>query len=176
MSERGAQLHATAEAQIDGLIELFSTHDDATLRLACPDRQKLGDGSVAASAQHTADNYHRIADWLPDGGRLTGMHRRPGKSGHRIPGFARERHTRRGHPERDGYSADIIDRQQLLTRLTTARSALGVLAELTDEQLTAVPPASDMKFCDGQRTLEQVIANLLNHQGHQIDAITSAVA
>jgi hypothetical protein len=43
-------------------------------------------------------------------------------------------------------------------------------------QLDTVPPASDMKFCDGQRTLEQVVTNLLNHQNHQLDALKTAIA
>jgi hypothetical protein len=51
-----------------------------------------------------------------------------------------------------------------------------VLGDLTDAQLEAVPPASDMKFCDGQRTLVQVVTNLLNHQSHQLDALKAALA
>ena len=33
-----------------------------------------------------------------------------------------------------------------------------------------------MKFCDGQRTLEQIVTNLLNHQRHQLEALKAAVA
>jgi hypothetical protein len=32
-----------------------------------------------------------------------------------------------------------------------------------------------MKFCDGQRTLDQVATNLLNHQSHQLDALKAAL-
>ena len=177
VKERGAQLYATAETQIDGLIELFSTHDDATLTLPCPGREKLGDGTVAASAQHAADNYQRIADWLTDGDTsLTSGHRQRGRAGHRIPAFARQHNARASHSGRGGdHSANGIDRAGLLTTLSAARNALSLIADLSDEQLTTVPPASDMKFCDGQRTLEQIIASLLNHQSHQIDAINAAV-
>ena len=43
MTERGEQLYATAVGQIVELIGLISTLDDATLRLPCPGREKLGD-------------------------------------------------------------------------------------------------------------------------------------
>ena len=177
MNARGAQLYATAETQIDGLIEFFSVHDDATLAVPCPGREKLGDGTVAASAQHAADNYQRIADWLTDGDAgLTSGHGQRGRPGHRIPAFARHHHPPASHSERGSdYSANSIDREGLLTALSAARNALSLIADLSDEQLTTVPPASDMKFCDGQRTLEQIIASLLNHQSHQIDAINAAV-
>jgi hypothetical protein len=33
-----------------------------------------------------------------------------------------------------------------------------------------------MKFCDGQRTLEQILTSLLNHQSHQLDALRAALA
>ena len=32
-----------------------------------------------------------------------------------------------------------------------------------------------MKFCDGQRTLEQIVTNLLNHQSHQLGALKGAL-
>ncbi|MDQ6803445.1 MAG: hypothetical protein M3065_00440 [Actinomycetota bacterium] len=57
-----------------------------------------------------------------------------------------------------------------------ARAAGPALGDLTDEQLDTVPPASDMKFCDGQRTLEQILTNLLNHQSHQLVALKAAMS
>jgi hypothetical protein len=33
-----------------------------------------------------------------------------------------------------------------------------------------------MKFCDGQRTLEPVVTNMLNHQSHQLDTLKAAAA
>jgi hypothetical protein len=56
------------------------------------------------------------------------------------------------------------------------RATLGRLAELTDGQLDQVPPDGSFRFCDGQRTLEQVLASLLKHQAHHLDALRSAVA
>jgi hypothetical protein len=32
-----------------------------------------------------------------------------------------------------------------------------------------------MRFADGQRTLEQVVASLLEHQRHQVDSIAAAL-
>jgi hypothetical protein len=72
--------------------------------------------------------------------------------------------------------AGTTDRAGVLDRLCSGREAMRVLAELTDEQLDTVPPASDMKFCDGQRTLEQIVTNLLKHQSHQLDALKGALA
>ena len=39
----------------------------------------------------------------------------------------------------------------------------------------AIPPKDSFRFCDGERTLEQVLVALLKHQGHQVDAIETAV-
>ncbi|MHB8659605.1 MAG: hypothetical protein ACYC91_16970 [Solirubrobacteraceae bacterium] len=162
MSERGNQLLDTADRQISELTGLVSTCDEAALRLPCPGREKLGDGTIGACALHTSDNYHRIAGFV--GGHSGG------------DGIGRFLHGRDvGKPHGD-YGAENLDVQALLDRLSTGRSALGVLADLTDEQLDAVPPASDMKFCDGQRTLEQVVTSMLNHQNHQVDALKAATA
>jgi hypothetical protein len=73
------------------------------------------------------------------------------------------------------YIAENVDLPGLLKRLAAGRAALSLVADLTDPQLDAVPSAGSFRFCDGQRTLEQVIASLLKHQGHQIHAIKSAV-
>jgi hypothetical protein len=51
-----------------------------------------------------------------------------------------------------------------------------VLGELDDVALDAAPPAGDMRFADGERTLEQVVASILKHQRHQVDALAAALA
>jgi hypothetical protein len=79
MSERAVKLLDAADAQIRGLIDLFSASGDAALRLPCPDREKLGDGTVGACALHTAERYDRIAAFI-DGrgeGRRTTLAPRP---------------------------------------------------------------------------------------------------
>ena len=50
MTERAKQLHTTIDGQITELIAFLSTTDDATLRMPCPGREKLGDGTIAAAA------------------------------------------------------------------------------------------------------------------------------
>src|ERR1700694_4751815 len=128
--------------QISELIDLISARGDGALRLPCPGRETLGDGTVAACAMHTADNYHRIAGFLQ--GQRGGGHTRIAKFLHR--------HGEDMH--QDNYQADNIGLPALLERLSAGRTALSVLADLTEAQLDTVPRASEMKFCDGQRTLQ----------------------
>jgi hypothetical protein len=185
MTERGKQLHATADAQIAELVGLISALDEAALRLPCPSREKLGDGTVAASAQHTADNYQRIAAFVQTSDRMSGGHRPDQHSGHRIPRLLRTiGHGHADHAEHDPgagqhdgeYTADTIDVGAVVEQLATSRDELGGVAELADGQLDAIPPSGSFRFCDGQRTLEQVLASLLKHQAHQLDALRTAVA
>jgi hypothetical protein len=105
MNERGTQLLETANGQISELIGLISTRGEAALRLPCPGREKLGDGTVAACALHTADNYHRIAGFLD--GHSDGRHRR----------IARFLHGHDESKHRGDYRAENIDLQTLLERL-----------------------------------------------------------
>ncbi len=155
MTARGTQLSATADWQISDLIELLSTRGDAALSLPCPGREKLGDGSVAAVARHTADTYHRIAAFMHGRGD-SGPH---GEAGHDL-----------------SWRTENIELRQLLDKLRAARRALSLLAELTDEQLDSIPPAGSARFCDGQRPLEEVVTSMLKHQRHQIDAVKAATA
>jgi len=183
MTERGQALHATADAQIAELIALISTIDHATLRLPCPGREKLGDGTVAASTRHTADNYERMANFVQTGDRMSGGHEPIKHGGHRIPRFLGAlghrpgdhlEHDRGAGQHDDEYTADNIDLTTVVTQLSASRDTLGRLAELTDSQLDAIPPKDSFRFCDGQRTLQQVLAGLLKHQSHQVDALKTA--
>jgi hypothetical protein len=63
----------------------------------------------------------------------------------------------------------------LLARLSAARDELTRIVELTDQELDTVPPKDSFRFCDGQRTLEQVLAGLMKHQEHQVQALAAAV-
>jgi hypothetical protein len=163
MSERGTQLLETAKGQIDELISLISIGGESVLPLPCSGREKLGDGTVAACALHTADNYHRIVGFLRQRG---GRHTRTAKFLHR---HGPDKH-------KDDYRADNIKLPALLDRLSAGRAALSVLDDLSDEQLDTVPTASEMKFCDGRRNLEQIVTNLLNHQNHNVAAVKTAIA
>ncbi len=188
-TKRGITLHQAADDQISELIALLSEQDERALMLPCPGREKLGDGTVAALTSHTADNYLRIADFL-QANRLTGS-REGSERRHRNPRFLGAhlshgpgRHTegrptdgRHGASSHSGhYAAETIELPGLLERLSLGRNSLSLLAALTDEELDRVPPASGMRFCDGQRTLDQVLTSLLRHQGHQLDALIAALA
>jgi len=183
VSERGKRLHAAVDGQIAELIGVMSTMDEAGLRLPCPGREKLGDGTVAASAQHTADNYQRIAAFVQTSERMTGAHLPAQSGGHRVPRFLRAlghrpadhaEHGPGGSQHGAHYTADNIDPGAVVEQLSASRDALGRIAELSNRQLDAIPPKDSFRFCDGQRTLEQVLASLLKHQSHQIDALKAA--
>jgi hypothetical protein len=175
MSERGTQLLHMADDQLSALIDLFSTCDEAALRLPCPGREKLGDGTVAACASHTADNYLRIATFLRGEDHAPLEHAHRARGSHRLPSFLRARGHRSSHAHDTHSAPHDVDRQELLERLSSGRNAFGVLGDLSDQQLDSVPLASDMKFCDGQRNLEQIVTNLLNHQSHQLDTLKAAL-
>jgi hypothetical protein len=162
MTERAQQLHAAAEQQIGELVDLVSTLDDAALRRPCPGREKLGDGTVAALARHTAENYQRIAAFVSTSDRMSADH---GPAGH----------AQHGGQHGDEYLAGDFDLAALVTQLSVARDSFGRLAELTDAQLDATPAHGSFRFCDGQRTLDQVLGNLLKHQRHQLDALSATV-
>ncbi len=188
-TERGIKLRQAADDQISELIALLSEQDEGVLMLPCPGREKLGDGTVAALTSHTADNYLRIAEFL-QANRLTGS-REGAERRHRTPrflgahlGHGPGRHTegrptdgRHGASSHSGhYAAETIELPGLLERLSLGRNSLSLLADLTDEELDRVPPASGMRFCDGQRALEQIVTSLIKHQSHQVDALKQALA
>ena len=156
MSLRARQLHQTADGQIAELGEWLSSAGERGLSRPCPGRAWLGDGTVGAVAAHTTDNYHRIA---------------------RFVSALRddvEQHKPLQHSEQ--HRASEIELDLLLTRLSAARDALATIELLSDEQLDSMPPAGEMKFADGERSLEQIIASLLKHQRHQVDAVAAALS
>ena len=184
MTERTQQLSATAEGQITELIDLLPTLDRAALQRPCPGREKLGDGTSGAALRHTAHNYQRIAGFVQTSDRMSAAHQPAQHGGHRIPKLLRALgHRPQNHANHDhgadqhdnGYTADNIDIDLVVEQLNASRDALGRIGELTDSQLDQVPPKDSFRFCDGQRTLEQVLASLLKHQSHQVDALKAAI-
>jgi hypothetical protein len=156
MSLRAQQLHRTADGQIAELAERLSTAAERDLTRPCPGRARLGDGTVGAVAEHTTDNYHRIARFVSTL-RAGGEQLQPGQHG-------------------EGYRASEIELDVLLARLAAARDALATIGQLSDEQMDSVPPAGEMRFADGERTLEQIVASLLKHQRHQVDALAAGLS
>lgn len=185
MSERAEQLQTSAAIQIRELIDLVSTADDATLHRPCPGREKLGDGTIGAIAAHTADNYQRIGTFVATSQRMGNRHdsRRPDP--HRIPSglraightpFGQNQHQADSHSHQSGYTAKTVQPTEIASRLTAARQDLARIAQLTDQQLDGIPRKDSFRFCDGQRTLEQVLAGLLKHQDHQVQTLKTALA
>ena len=152
MTDRAMQLHATADAQISELLALISTLNAEALRLPCPGRAKLGDGTIAASLRHTVDNYQRIAAFV-----------------------ATSDPTSDGAQHIAQYTASDVDLDLVVGQLAASGQALRAIADLSDSQLDAIPPKDSFRFCDGQRTLEQVLTSLLRHPRHQIDTLDAAL-
>jgi len=151
MSERGGKLLETVNRQVAGLLKLLSTRGEGGLSLPCPGREELGDGTVAATTEHVTRVYQLLAQFL------SGQEHEPGV------------HGTRGRDE-------TLELSELLQRLCAARTALEPLADLPDRELDAVPRDGSFRFCDGRRTLEQVIARVLAHQQHHVDALNGALA
>jgi hypothetical protein len=183
MSQRAEQLQATADRQIADLLDLIPAISDETLRQPCPGREKLGDGSVGAFLAHTTDNYQRIGEFAATADRMTVA---AGHTGHRstgIPRFFRaighqrpsHAHSAGAHGHDDSYTADGAGLDDIAARLSDARGQLAGIAALEDRQLDMIPPKDSFRFCDGQRTLEQVLTGLLKHQDHQVRTIQAVV-
>jgi hypothetical protein len=180
MSDRASQLHQIADQQVSELVELISTCDTSALALPCPGRGKLGDGTVAACAAHSAENYLRIAAFVSGAEQSSGAghrgmprHRRGLRLLRRLRGSHGSGHQPGAHGAIPG--ADQVDRDDLLRRLSAGRDALTAIAGLRDDQLDAIPPAGEMKFCDGKRSRQEIVASLLRHQRHQVDAVRNAL-
>jgi hypothetical protein len=190
MTNRAAELHTTADQQVSELIELLSERSEEQLREPCPGREKLGDGTIAAAALHFADNYGRIASFVETSEQMSGSHATPRSSDHGVPRFLRlfghrppahAAHTPGAHEGQHnagshatGYAADTLDRETLLSGLVATREALQLVGKLTEAQLAAIPPDGSFRFCDGKRTLDEVLTSLLKHQQHQLAALIRA--
>lgn len=156
MSLRAQRLHEVAESQVAQLAELLAGLGDAGLGRPCPGRARLGDGSVAAVALLATGSYEQIGEFVT--AARTGIAPRQ-----------TDRH-------RELHSATAMTVDALVARLHAAREALTPIAQLSDDELDSVPDAGEMKFADGTRTFEQIIASLLRHQRHQVDALAAAAA
>jgi hypothetical protein len=191
MSERASKLRATAAGQVTALIELLSSATEDALARPCPTREKLGDGTVGALIAHTADNYARIADFIADGDRTSNRRPAARQGPHSMPRLFRALGQRGPDPQQHGpgahhrpgrhahetqYSGAREKPEALAQRLSATRSALSRVADLGDDQLDAKPPKDSFRFCDGERTLEQVISALLKHQESQLAEVRDGIS
>ena len=167
MGERGTRLMVRADRQLSEMIEFFGTLDEADLRKPCPDESaedSTGD-TVGAVASHMAQSYHFLGKFLQADRYLPESPATGNRKG-------------RGHRYRPGHGRtfppaalpDVVD------RLTGGKAPIGLLADLTDEQLDSVPPAGSSRFSDGSRTLEQVIDEVIAHQAAHLVTLKRAVA
>ena len=167
MSERGTRLMAKADSQLSEMIEFFGTLDEADLHKPCPDESaedSAGD-TVGAVAAHMAQGYHFLGKFLQAEGYVPG----PWATGNRKG---------RGHRYRPGHGRTFPPAAlpEVVDRLTASKAPVGLLADLTDEQLDSVPPAGSSRFSDGSWTLEQVIDEVIAHQATHLVTLKRAVA
>lgn len=94
---------------------------------------------------------------------------------HTIENYHRIARFVAGAPD-DGHRRHDPEPHLLLARLGAARVALANIGRLSDEQLDAVPAAGEIRFADGARTREEIVASLLRHQRHQVDALAAALS
>ena len=160
MSERGTELMTNASCQLDEMAEFFGTLDEADLRKPCPD--EAGDGAgdtVGAAAAHMAEGYHLLGRFLQATGYVPGSPVTGNSPGHG-----------RCHGHAPAALPDVLD------WLISGKVPIGLLADLTDEQLDSVPPAPSSRFSDGRRSLERVIEAVIDHQAAHLATLKRAVA
>jgi hypothetical protein len=181
MSQRGTRLQQTLGDQLDELLATVAALDAQTIGRPCTGREKLGDGTVGACAQHTADNYERIIVFLAASPDSWAAPEPVGQRPHRVSrwrrsaGHQRREHARPASHDGGAYSAHAFDRGRTHAKLRALRDQMNT-ERVTDSQLDTIPPAGSFRFCDGERTLERVVLALLAHQRHQLDALTAALA
>lgn len=161
MSGRGEKLMGKVTRQIDDIAEVFATLSEADLAKPRPASEESGKSghvakgrSVGDAAAHIAEGYHFIVRFLRRAGHVPGA-----PAGVRIHGRGPEPSL----PE-------------LRKRLAEAKPEVGVIADLTDEQLDNVPPPKSSRFSDGRRSLEQVIEEAIAHQAGHLNDLKRAVA
>jgi hypothetical protein len=162
VSHRGTELRTRMSQQLDEITEFVGTLTDADLRKPCPDETGHDAGhTVGAAATHLADGYQRLGQFLLSAGYVPGSPAAGTSHGH-------------GHGYGHQHAQAPVGVPDLLDRLVGGKAPIGLLAELTDEQLDSVP-ASANRFADGHRTLEQVINEVIAHQAAHLEALRRAV-
>jgi hypothetical protein len=162
MSARGTDLMNKASGQLAEATGLVDRLTEAELGALCPDESDDGAGhTVGAVAAHLAQGYGRLGQFLQVSGYIphasgTGAHDHAG----------REQHGADPAPE---------SVPGLLNRLAAGTASVGLLADLTDQQLDSVPDDRSSRFSDGRRTLAQVLDVAIAHQAEHLAALRRAV-
>lgn len=157
MSERGTELMAKVSRQLDEMAEFVRNLNEADLRKPCPD-DDAGD-TVGAVVAHMAEGYHSVGRFLQSTGYVPGSLATGKSHGH-------------GHGHERAHAPEAVP--DVLDRLTSGKTPIGLLADLTDEQFDSVPPAVN-RFADGRRTLERVIDAVIAHQAAHLVTLERAV-
>jgi hypothetical protein len=159
MSEGESNLVATLDAQVSELMDVLHANGEDALGRQCIGRENLGDGTIAAAALHAADSYQRIAQLVQRAATMAAA-------------GTDEHFPQRSHGHDATYTAENVQLDDVIHQVVEGRRRLvAAVAELSDAQLRLVPPAGSARFCDGQRTLEEVVAAALSHQQQHIKAI-----
>ena len=151
MTQRGTDLVEKVTRQIDDIAEVFDRLGEADLTRADPGREGR---TIGEAAGHIAEGYHFLVRFLTSAGHVPG--RPPGGSIH-------------------GRGPEVAP-PSLRARLAEARIEVGIIANLTDQQLDSVPPPKSSRFSNGRRTLEQLIEEVINHQEQHLNDLKSALA
>lgn len=152
-SARAQELRDIAVQHVDELAARLGRAGAPALARPCPARRKLGDGNVGTVAAHAINNYLRTGSFVEQQPEGVDRGRPPGHQGF-----------------------GDVELGAMLERLAAAREALESIGRLSEAQLAAIPAAGEMRFVDGKRTLEEILASLLKHQRHEVDAISAALA
>jgi hypothetical protein len=159
VSERGIELMTIVSRQLDEMAGFFGALDEADLRKPCPD-DDAGD-TVGAVAAHAAEVYHYLGRFLRATGHVPGS---PATGNSQSHGHGR------ASPELLPHLPDLLD------RLTAGKAPIGLLADLTDEQLDSVPPAGSGRFSNGRRSLAGTIDAVIAYQATHLVMLKRAVA
>ncbi|MDX5961938.1 hypothetical protein SIM91_01015 [Rhodococcus opacus] len=159
MSERGIELMTTASRQLDEMADVVASLSGPDLRKSCPD-DSAGD-TIGALAVHMAEGYHFLGRFLQAAGYGPGG---------RPPGNGR------GHAHGHERAQPPAAASEVLDRVSAGKAPIGLLADLTDEQLASVPGTGSIRFSDGRRTLEQVIEAVIAHQATHLNMLRRAVS
>jgi hypothetical protein len=149
-------------AEATGLVDRLT---EAELGAPCSDESGDGAGrTVGAVAAHLAEGYDRLGQFLQASGYVP-----------HAPGTDSHYHAGSEHQEHQGAGSVPESVPGLLNRLAAGTASVGLLADLTDQQLGSVPDGRSSRFSDGRRTLAQVLDAAIAHQAEHLAALKRAV-
>lgn len=168
MSTRSTTLMTAASRQLDEAAEFLGALSAVDLHKPC--RDDSGDGAgdaVGTAAAHLVDGYRRLGRFVQS---LRSSPEPAATAAPTAAGYGRAHGHGHGH-QHPGAPETVSD---LLAALVEVKAPIGLLAELTDQELDGVS-AEGNRFADGKRTLEQAIDAMLAHQDAHLVALRRAL-